>query len=346
MEKWLFFILSAVIFIPLHSCLTVDIVNIDIRKPAHATFEPGTSKVIIVDNSFKPKAPTDSLGIVPAPIALRNFLIDSIRPRLLDNMAQYMSSDGLFDTVEVYPYYPRPLYIYYENDSLLELPLTKEEIQDICYQTDADALISLDFIDIRISRISKVLFLTESTYIIRNYSAMGDSLAVPIINTDTATLFEQNGGISNLCKYLLYENTIYLADRLVDSFIPKWETQERVLFNESPYKALEAFNPSTAYQWSEAFNFWKEDFNNTNNKKKKLRCASNMALMSEYMDDVELAQKWINAANDLLSDKDNDELAKYIRFYKGIIDERVKNAPLLKKQLDLSIEEDISMDSQ
>lgn len=335
MKKWLCFIFTIIIFISLHSCVTMEYIYLDIRQPAHVTFEPATQKIVLVDNSFKPKNQTDSLGTIPPPILLRNFLIDSIRPNLLKNAAQFLNEEGLFDTVEVYPYYPRPLYIYYENDSLLELPLTKEEIQDICYQTDADALISLDFIDINITRISKNLFFGESSYIFRSYSATGDSLASPITQIVPYTILEESNSLSKLGKFLIYENSIQLADHLVDFFIPKWETQERLLFRDFPDKIEEAQQSINKNMWENAFNVWRIAFNKTNNKKKKLRYASNMALACEYMDDVELALKWINASNDLLSDKDNDELAKYIRYYKEIIKERAKNVPTLKKQLNL-----------
>lgn len=341
MRKWLFIIFTVIILIPLHSCVTVDFINLDIRKPAHTTFEPGTNKIVIVDNSFKPKAIPDSSGIIPAPIALRDFLVDSIRPALLRNITLFMNSEKLFDTIQLYPYYPRPLYEYYKNDSIYELPLTKEDVQNICYKTDADALISLDFIDINISKINKQLFLTESACIFRSYSASGDPLASPLINRDTITVLEENSSISKLSKFLIYENPIYLANRLVDSFIPKWETQERVLFRNFPDNTSKALQFMSEGMWKEAFQIWEEAFNKTNNTKKKVRYASNLTLVCEFMDDVELAQECINKANDLLSTKDKSDLAKYIRYYKGIIDERVKNAPILTKQLNLDFEEDL-----
>ncbi|WP_160111122.1 DUF6340 family protein [Dysgonomonas sp. Marseille-P4361] len=343
MKKWLFFILTVVIFTSLHSCVTMEYIYLDIRQPAHVTFPSGTSKVIITDNSFKAKHPTDSLSQA---IQLRNFLIDSIRPALLNNIALFMSEDGLIDTVEVYPYHPRPLYLYYENDSLFELPLTKEDIRDICYQSDANALISLDFIDISISRINKNLYRVTNDYTIRNYSALGDSLTPPIINRITLPLGGDNYSLGRLYKYLIYEYPVQLADLLVDLYIPKWETQERILFTELPDKAKEASNLMRANMWKEAFIEWEKAFNNTKNKKQKIIYASNMALACEYKDDLKSAQIWINAANDLLSKNDDGELTNYVRYYKSIIKNRAKNAPMLKRQLDLSIEEDILMDSQ
>lgn len=334
----LFFIIIILSFFC--SCGTVEFVNLDVRKPAPVTFSPGTRKILIVDNSFKPET-SDSVSIYGNPAELTNLLLDSIRPALTNSMAQFMNEEGIFDTVEVYPYYPKPLYTYYENDSLLELPLTREEVQDICYRTESDALISLDYVGVVVEMPVKGRLMSKIGTIIRCYSADGDTLVSPMARVDS--LITLSGFLDiNVLSMLVHRNTVNTADLWVNSFIPKWENQERVFFGGYPDYGHRATQMADNGFWGGAYYIWIELFENEKNKKRKIKYACNAALASEFMDKILDAQKWINTANDLLSEKDNDDLAKHVRYYKGVIDERVKEMPILINQL--QIEENMEAD--
>lgn len=337
----LFFIIIILSFFC--SCGTVEFVNLDVRKPAPVTFRPGTKKILIVDNSFKPET-TDSVSIYGNPTELTNILLDSIRPTLTRTIAQFMNEEGIFDTVEVYPYYPKPLYSYYQTDSLLELPLTKEEVQDICYRTESDALISLDFVAVVVDVPFEQHLSSKIGTIIRCYSADGDTLASPMTRIDSSLVINGFMDIEIELPRLVYRNTVNIADIWVNSFIPKWEKQERVFFAGYPDYAHKATEMADKGFWTGAYFIWAELFGKEKNQKKKIRYACNAALACEFMDDIPNAQKWIDSANDLLSEKDKDDLAKHVRYYKGVLDERAKERPILMNQL--QIEENTETNDQ
>lgn len=327
MKKLILTIISFIIF---YSCTSVEFINIDTREPAPVTFESGTRKILIVDNSFKPIV-FDSLSAK----SLSYRAIDSVRPLLLNTFARFMNEEKIFDTVEIYPYYPKPLYKYYKNDSLLEYPLTPKEIQKICLKTNSDALISLDFIRVLTDSLSSQLAISNIDCIFRGYSANGDKLHVPSIETDTIV----SPSYAFIQPYkqtpLMTKSIIHYADMLVDYFVPRWETEERIIFHEQPDNVNKAIPLIQRGSWAGAALIWEEQFENTKNNNKKAKFASNIALAHEITDNLDDASEWINIAYDLLPEKNKSEYAQYIREYKKHIEERLKKAVILSKQLNL-----------
>lgn len=317
-------------FFIFYSCTSIEFINIDVRQPAPITFEQGTKKVLIVDNSFKPILPDSLSGN-----SLAYDIIDSVRPLLLNAFAQFMNEEKLFDTVKIYPYYPKPLYKYYENDSILEYPLTKEEIQHICRKTNSDAVISLDFIRIYSDSLSPQLALTSMDCMFRGYSSDGRKLHYAPIYSDTTISpsysFEQPYEYTSLTS----KSTIHYADMLTDYFIPKWETEERIIFHEYSDNVNRAKPFIQKGAWAGAALIWEEEFE----QNKKAKFASNIALANEFTDNLDEAYKWAKTANEFLSKKNKSDYAQYIRDYRKHLEGRLKKAPILLRQLKL--QEDI-----
>lgn len=313
----------------LSSCSTVKFIDIDVCKPAPITFKQGTKKVLIVDNSFKTtyfQNISHSEGI----LNLTNILIDSIRPSLLNNISLFMNEDRIFDSIEIYPFYPKPIYHYQENDSLSDLPLTKEEIRGICQKTGSDALVSLDLIAPFIKNKTRKSVNIESYTYSRVYTSDGSSLSAPLLHA--SSLFFPINSLDSLGS-IANQIAINHADMIASSVSPTWEIQERVLFREDSKETSATKHLIETNMWKEAYAVWDKLFKEEKNKRKRLRYIVNMTVASEFMDDIVLAQNLINSAYMQLSESDKSQLAEHIRYYRGIIRERVANAPKLQEQL-------------
>lgn len=341
--------LSAIIVMMflLSSCTHTYYVSIDVRKAAPLNLGAGTKKITIADNSFISNC-ADSVYQLNNQALLTKDMVDSVRPIFMRSFTKYLNEEKLYDTVEVYPYYPKPLYIYQKGGIEIELPLTKEEAAEICSQTGAGALISLDFmrISLELNRYNNdkhsAQIKTKIRAKLRAYGYNGDTIGSPIIQIDSrskrVTLSDKDT-IHKELKNLSLKNIEWVADMFVNSFIPKWEFEERKYYTWYPNSAYKADELVNRAEWVATIPIWEEVYKKEKSWKKKAKCASNAALSHEFADDIDNALKWINTAYSLLPSDNKSNLAKEIKEYKKTLEQRAKEAPLLKKQLKMEREE-------
>ncbi|MFV0419990.1 MAG: DUF6340 family protein [Dysgonomonas sp.] len=327
--------------ITLSSCTQTYYVSIDVRKAAPLDLGADTKKIIIVDNSFISNN-ADSVYQLKNQALLTKDMVDSVRPIFMRSFIKYLNEEKLYDTVEVYPFYPKPLDMYKKAGIQIELPLEKEEAAEICSLTEADALISLELIRISLelnpynNDKHSAQLKTKIRAKLRAYGYNGDTIGSPIIQIDSrskSVALSDKDAIDKELKTLHLNNIEWVADMLVNSFIPKWESEERkyyIWYPNSAYKANELVNQE---KWVASIPIWEEVYKKEKSWKQKARCASNTALAHEFADDIGNALKWINTAYSLLPPDNKSNLAKEIKEYKEILEQRTKEAPLLKKQL-------------
>ncbi|MDR2954642.1 MAG: DUF6340 family protein [Prevotella sp.] len=309
--------------------------NIDIRKPAMVSLDPEVQRITIVDNSFKKK------NLDP----ITSATIDTVRLVVANSIAQYMNEEMVFDTVTIYPYHPKPIYTYYEDDSFVELPLSKDDISNICTATQSDVLISIDYIDSRLKSANSSESFSRRlgshiSIAARLYSNSAELICPPIkLNRDESTqisITEKKDSIQNKSSKLITENAKWVADTFVKYLIPSWEQYPRIYYTLSPKEAKEVVTLIDNNNWYKVTSIWLENYNKQKKSKKdKIKYAANIALGYEHMDDIETSLKWINTAYDLLKENDNGDLTKQIKAYKKFLEERIKEAPKLKHQLKL-----------
>lgn len=286
---------------------------------------------MIADNTFTLRGTDSIFGINNRSFITKNVL-DSVRITIINSMAKYMNEEQYFDTVEVYPYHPKPLFLYKEVVDQTELPLTKDEVSELCIETESDALISLDFLKISINNKEWDTFSTRIDATIRTYSYDGSLLNTPISIEKQIKSFLDTRKEEDTLYPQLIENSQWVADILIDSFIPKWETQGRVYHTEYPNSSELEIKFMDAKKWKNATILWEEKFHKERKWKKKVKYASNIALSYENIDDIESALKWINVASSLLPANNKSELAKQIKYYQTILITRFKEKTLCESK--------------
>lgn len=331
-------IFTIVTFIFFCSCAQTYYLNIDVRNPAPITLGQDARKIIMVDNSFMRNS-IDSTKQINRQDSLNTIITDTVKDVLRNSFAKYMNEERVFDSIEIYPYYPRPIYLYKEAIGQTELPLTNEQIIEVCNRTESDVLLSLDFINIQIDPYDFQPFGVAKGDIettIRVYSYDNNIIGIPIKSKQSLNIsidLDDEKSILPKLKTQFAENTEWMADMLVNYFIPRWKSQERTYY-------VKSFNPSGSIQtlikngeWASNARLCEEAYYKEKSWKKKAKWASNAALSYEYTDDLDSAMKWIDNAYQLLPPNDKSNFSKQIKDYRNTLMQRVSEAPLLSKQL-------------
>ncbi|MFV0419988.1 MAG: DUF6340 family protein [Dysgonomonas sp.] len=292
----------------------------------------------MVDNSFIFNN-TDSVKEKGGQNSFNIMVTDTVKDVLKNSFAKYMNEEKIFDSIEISFHYPRPLYLYKEAIGQKELPLTEEQITEVCSRTESDILLSLDYINIQINPSDLQPFGVAKGNIettMRVYSYNDNIVAIPIklkqgfnISVD---LGEEKSILPRL-KALFAENAQWMADMAVYYFIPRWESQERRYYTRTINPSSHIAGVMKKGEWKKTANMWEQTYNKEKSWKKKARWASNVALSYEYADDLESASKWINLAYDLFPRGDKGRLAQDISNYRDKLTQRINDAPLLIIQL-------------
>lgn len=325
------------------ACNSTNIVTIDVREPATISFPPDVTNILIVDNT-----PI----IIPLTKEEENktnedihvLKIDSAKKILISSLDQFMNEEKYFAEVKTYPYRT--------NNTREEVnTLSERKVQSICKEQGADAIISLDLFTISGQLESENTGYLESYQmlgaklgtLVRVFSDNGELYSKPIIQLDS--LYRESTSRWGKSK----ENTLLLndliaeicavgADNLTSKFIPSWQHQNRWYYSSKSSKMKAAEKFAKTNKWEEATTIWKSLYEKENNKKKKARLASNIALAYEYLDKPEEALNWINKAHEQLPQKSNSDLSLQIMAYKSILDKRVESMPKLYEQLGIEAE--------
>lgn len=325
----------------LSSCNSVKLTTIEVKKPASLTFPTNVANIIIVDNT-----PTDNSSYTDAKEGETSIItLDSARSITLTRLQQFMTEEGYFNNVELYPYRT--------NESSTNIPqaLSRRKIQSICYEKNANALISLDLFTASGELDTEAIGYMSSYRLIgaklgaliKVYSEEGELYSEPIVLLDSLYREEVvnwskvNSDIPPLNE-LITELAILTADHLTGKFIPSWQQQERWFYSNNSSAMKKAAKLAENNNWKDAVEIWISLYNKEKNIKKQTRLASNIALAYEYLDEIDKSVAWIRIAFDLLPPKSRSDLALEVATYKTFLEKRLSAIPLLHKQLGISKE--------
>lgn len=325
----------------LSSCVSTNFITIDVREPAVVTFDSTVVNVIVVNNSPRVSGTVLSTKPYSRKEGNQNIIVslDSAKWAVSNSLAQFMDEEKYFGSVSHYRFNTR------EDDMDKDIPLTENEVAEICKKTGADALISIDRFVFggSLSSYNEYLYtdnllMTEIGVQARAYKSNGIKLEPDIAVIDS--LFWRGKSRDNdilipLPAYedAVMETSVKIADKLVNYFIPSWETQNRWYYSGVGSDSNKAVQAIKTGNWSEAADIWEKSYNATDNTLTKARLASNIALAYECMDDITKSLEWVEISFDLIPQHSNTRLSELTTIYKKVLLERLKNKNKLKIQL-------------
>lgn len=333
-------IISAVLL--LNSCVSTNFITIDVREPAVVTFDSTIVNVVVVDNSPSVKDSILSMDPYSRKGGIKYIIVplDSAKWALSKSLAQFMDEENYFGKVSRYRFNTR------ENDySDGDAPLTENEIAEICKQTDADALISIDRFIFGGSLASydeyfytDNVLMTQIGVLARAYQANGVRLEPDIVVVDSLFWTGKSRDNNILVPLPAYEDaametSVKVADKLVNYFVPSWETQNRWYYSGIGGNSNKAVQAIKTDNWREAADIWEKAYDTTENTLTKARLASNIALAYECLDDITESLRWVETSFNLIPEHGNTRLSELTTIYKKALLERIKNKNKLQKQL-------------
>lgn len=329
------FILFISLFISSCNSYSIYYTSIDVRKPALLTFNIEGQNVLIVDNSpvtMSYNNPDTSFIVMP----------DTARYITLGLFHDYMTDEGVFERID---FYTKNL-----NGGNEVKQLSAQQIKSLCRQYDSDIVISFDLLGLLVPH-GKEFFTYKhrpsasgyASAIIRIYHKdsldVDKPLGTPLLFTqpfagvrnDLWMKMEQN--IYEKNNLFTYELQVW-SDKMTRDFIPYWSSQERFYYTNDKSEMKQAFQYAQEGNWQEAAKVWGELYELETKNINKVRLAANIALANEYLDDPEFAKEWIDVAYDLLEEDDKSILANNVKIYRAQLRDRVREAPIIKKQLE------------
>lgn len=336
------YFISAMVFVMLlGSCVSTNYMIVEMKEPARVTLPPEIVNVAVVDNSYIPNKqyPAEETSYVQNKDTIE-ISTDSARIHLTKSLAQFMEEEKFFNEVTYYPYFKSG------PDSISTL-LTKDEIADICYETNSDALISVDrcLIDgsLEVIPIYDYYYMMRisARVVMNTYKADGTPLHTPILFSDTlywdGLLPGKSGPVHFLrelppVKDAMMEIATLAADRLTNVFIPYWAKVERKYYSSGSSEMKKASALASEYKWTEAALIWGDLYEKEDKPAKKIRLAYNIALANECLGDIANALNWNNIAIDLLSVTKNSELQQSVEEQTKILRKRESQLRKLHEQ--------------
>ncbi|MDR1809131.1 MAG: DUF6340 family protein, partial [Prevotella sp.] len=252
--------LYCLLLITATSCSTVEVIGIDVEKPAQITLPTCIQNITIVNNAI---TQPDSINhTIKKSFSTMEAAIpaDSINTVLTQALAQFMDEKQFYNQVIAYD---RPL-----RESgffLTEQAIGQDSIRRIVGETNADAIISLDrfiaqatiterynsWIDYSMEVTMQAKF--------RIYDADGSTIGQPVLFQDTLywNLDYPDSWLSTM-KEALKQSAIYTADKMTSMFIPYWRRQNRWIYTGGGKDMREAVQNAMTNNWKEAALLWGE----------------------------------------------------------------------------------------
>ncbi len=291
------------------ACSTISYIGVETYNPAEITFPEHVKKVIIVNNAV-PQPPDRGYQYLLYNVEQETAMAhaDSALFAACRALGTSIVERGYFEDVLLYHFPVREDKEYYADRRL-----TKDQIDRLCFENGADAIISLDRLLFDMKK--NVTTFPEGFVvgmidvkvrgIIRSYLHHRESAMATIIVNDSVFWGE---GADNL---ILLEKVLPAADEaltlaaaevakeLYPNFVPYWRNEDRWYYNGITTRWKEASAFAAAGKWEEAYERWSSIYERASGWKDKAKAASNQSLYYEMAGDLSKAYEWAVVSYDL-----------------------------------------------
>lgn len=330
------------------ACSQVRFVGIETFNPAEITYPDHVGNVLIVNNAV-PQLPDSGYeykinGVLQdtCKAYADSALFDACRA-----LGEAIVETGFFNDVLLFDENTRK-----DNSFLLDVKLTQEEVQALCEETGADAVISIDRLLFNMKK-EVFVFLEGYAYgtvdiemkgIVRSYLPFKETPHATVLIADSLFWDEEAFDINILNQLLpLPGNALRIAGACIGNkthpvFVPHWDRENRWFFTGLGARWKKASAYAAKNKWGEALEEWLYIYNNSSHWKSKAKAASNTALAYELTGDLDKALLLATEACELYEKNvgENDPYAYYQRLYKETIAKRIQS----EKKLTIQIREE------
>ena len=329
------------ILLIISSCTVYKEYPIEIYKPGEIAVPPNIENVAIVYRNFKYDG--DSLqNYYKDDFRLKNARqdpqnLDSILVNLCTNeLAKNLKTNNTFNEIRIFPA------IFKAHSGKKLPPLNFKLVNKLTSSTQTDLLISLETFSYFYSEYSSTQETPKSNEVITAavwavYNPVTEKLIErkTLIDTVFWNGYDDQGNYSRKSKLPPRLTALKIASQVAGEnyskrFFASWQTVNR-MYSVPP---LPDFSAADEYiqkgEWDNAIMLWKR-YADDDNGRMAINARYNIALGYEMKDDIDLAQKWLQAARQIAMEYRSKEDLKTILHYQKVLDKRKKEIERLNQ---------------
>jgi hypothetical protein len=321
-------------------------VGIETFNPAEITYPDYARKVLIVNHAV-PQPPDSGYEYKIAGVVQDTCqaYADSALFDVCRALGEAIAETGFFYDVLLFNENTRK-----DNAFASDVKLTQEEVQALCEETGADAVISLDRLLFTMKKDVSVFsegyvygaIGVEMNGIIRSYLPYRDTPQATVILADSLFWGEEALDISLVNRLLptpdqaLRTAGAYTGNKTYPVFVPHWDRESRWFFTGVGARWKKAGAYAAKNKWDEALREWSIIYDaNHSNWKSKAKSASNVALAYELTGYLDNALLLATEAWELFEQNAgaNDAYTQLQSFYKETLAKRIQSEKKLHVQM-------------
>ncbi|MDR2232536.1 MAG: DUF6340 family protein, partial [Tannerella sp.] len=260
---------TCVLALFLSSCSTLHYIEVESQYPAAITFPEELSRILIVNNAL----PQESVPLESSIRVVRDtvtFKADSAAFDFCRTLGEELAAHQAFTDVRLLEGCFRK-----DDSPLSAVTLKREEVEQLTWEHDVDAVISLDRLLFKVNEYTHELsvldvFSAVDIYVsgvLRVYIPGRDTPMTSFLLVDTITpdlLFDWKDMISDNSTYLIdveefiRESADFVAYEARKNFVPYWSQDVRWYYVWIGTKWKQASAYAQVDRWPEALAIWKE----------------------------------------------------------------------------------------
>jgi hypothetical protein len=338
MKRLSFWFLALVLSIT--SCTVYKEYPIDVYKPGEIAVPPNVENIALIYRNFKYKNDTlqhfykDNNVLKRAKGDPKN--LDSLLVvYCLNELATNLKANKVCNRINIFPEVFKP-------HTGTKLPsIDFELINKLTTATEADLIISLETYSWFYSEYSSDANMPKSREVITaNVWAVYDPVAKKTIERKTLidtvywNAYDEQGNYDKNSKLPPRLSALKIASQMAGEnyskrFLASWVTVKR-MYSIPPLPDFEAAEKYLLKgDWDNAIMLWKR-YAADKNGKMAINARYNLALGYEMKDDLETANQWLTAAQQIAADYRSKEDLKRIAAYQKVLTQRIKEVERLK----------------
>lgn len=328
----------------LTSCSSINYMAIETYNPAEITFPGNVGKILVVNNAVpQPDDVGCQLSLFGTKQDTCHVKVDSALFDACRGLGKAMVDVSFFNDVLLYQDATRKDDVYYEDKKL-----TQEEVDALCDETGADAVVSLDRMLFESAK-DVVAFAegyvagdisVKMSGVIRAYLRNRPNPLATVYVTDSLFFSESSYNQILLDQMLpTMESAVrtsaeYIGMRTSPNFVPHWTQETRWFYSGMGARWKEATAYARTEKWDKAAERWEHLYKNSNSWKTRAKAASNIALGYEMKSELKEAYEWAKKSHELFKKNEGSESknASLLYLYVEALMNRIRSDKKLNMQ--------------
>lgn len=328
----------------LSACGTINYIGIETFNPAEVTFPENVAKILVVNNAVP--QPEDAgyeymlQGVEQDTCKAKadSALFDACR-----TLGETMVEASYFNDVLLYHNAVR-----HDGFAHLDTRLTPDQVAELCDETGADAIISIDRLLFDMKKSVGTLgegyvmgmIDVQIAGVMRSY-VPGRAAPLATIHMEDSIYWTESADYMPILEKILpsADEALRMAGKYIGAkasanFVPHWEKETRWYFTGMGSRWKEASAYAASEKWDMAEERWKRLFESSGNWKSRARSASNLALCHEMKGELKEAYEWAHKSYDLFNRNsgDKDKTTNLLELYVEALAKRIRSDKKLNVQ--------------